>query len=163
MGGKLIRRVFRTHHGVAQLATKCRGLSELVGFIAARGAYHDEHDQERRERQHGAALGAVVEIDAGIEGARSDFFPPFHQFARQHKQQAENQECGRNHVGQDPDIGAGLNGDGINQDKDKNIGQADDRQRNACQADRVAQQHARTVPRLLLGRGRLLSVHGEFR
>ena len=94
MRRKLIRRVFRTHHGVAQLATKSHRLGKLVGFVAARDADHDEHHQERHERNHRAALRRIIEIDARIEGGRRHVLPPLHQHAGQHQQQPRTRNAG---------------------------------------------------------------------
>ena len=139
MRGEGIRRIFWAHHGVTQLAAKSHRLSELVGFVAACGTHDDEHDQEGHEGDDRAALCAIIQIYDRVKLGASDLFSAFDQDADQDQQQSQNQEGWRDHVRKNADVRAGLGGNLIDQEKDEDVGQADDSQRHTREADWVAQ------------------------
>src|SRR5438270_11293791 len=65
---ELISRVFRTHHRVAELPAELNRLGELIGFVTSGRTYNREDHQKAYERNDGAPLAWIIEINFRIKG-----------------------------------------------------------------------------------------------
>ena len=149
MGGCLVGHVFGLHHRVAELSAERYGLRVQEGVVRNEG----EEDREKGPPENGVAEGlagfGVVQVEPGIrqgfidaELPPADALPPH---AVQEDDDAKGEEGREDHVGKDPDVGAGRLEAEHQKKGEENEKNADDRHVGAEEADGVAVQSAPPV------------------
>src|SRR4029077_12674450 len=129
---QLISRVLRRHDRVAKLSTELNRIGELIRLVAADNAKSDEGDEEGKHEGKGTPLAGIVEIDAqvadlafGLQSAFAAVIPR----PEGHQRQSGDQEGGRDHVSQDPDVWARVIGSKIDEKQEEEVAEGDHRKR----------------------------------